>query len=330
MFSSESELKLSGSDVDGRISAFSRSELALTGGSSAQTVELTNSADATLKAMAGVQTLTCDDSSDAFCFDPTKVGSSSIRGKGETPEELKAHFGQLVIDVERLWGGGQEEEALEAVRAELRPFLENPVYAEQVPFALAGYSQRLLNEGLSNAAEAFATLASEVGRDRLGDGYQYTMLATRALGHIKVERGKTLEGEKVFRELHAESRRVLGEVHPKTLIAVRRLAELHAVHGRFDEADAAHRELLETVRAELDERNTTRLDVLWSYGRFLTGRQRYAEAETLMLQAWSAEASGENRERRGKAIADLVALYEAWGKPDRVAEWRSRIDEADG
>ena len=33
------------------------------------------------------------------------------------------------------------------------------------------------------------------------------------------------------------------------------------------------------------------------------------------------------RERTIAAMQSLVALYDAWGKPDKAAEWRAKLEE---
>jgi outer membrane protein assembly factor BamD (BamD/ComL family) len=36
---------------------------------------------------------------------------------------------------------------------------------------------------------------------------------------------------------------------------------------------------------------------------------------------------GEQQERTQKAVSRLVELYEAWGKPDKAAEYRALLDK---
>ena len=49
----------------------------------------------------------------------------------------------------------------------------------------------------------------------------------------------------------------------------------------------------------------------------------HTEVEALLLEAHEilANSEGEQRQTR-RVVANLVSLYEAWGKPDRANEWR--------
>ncbi len=58
---------------------------------------------------------------------------------------------------------------------------------------------------------------------------------------------------------------------------------------------------------------------------FLQDAGRYAEAEPLLLAALAAEqhAGQEQHHAAARAAAALVALYEAWGRPEEAARWRT-------
>jgi len=60
------------------------------------------------------------------------------------------------------------------------------------------------------------------------------------------------------------------------------------------------------------------------YGACLTELGRYQEAEDALLAAYSAIQAGRDDEHlwTTRTADRLVALYEAWGKPDRAAEYR--------
>ena len=64
------------------------------------------------------------------------------------------------------------------------------------------------------------------------------------------------------------------------------------------------------------------------YGRFLTGRKSYAEAEAALLEAYEtlATSEGENRQTH-RVVTNLVEFYDAWGRPGRAAEWRAKAPD---
>jgi hypothetical protein len=62
-------------------------------------------------------------------------------------------------------------------------------------------------------------------------------------------------------------------------------------------------------------------------GSCLGGERRFDEAEPLLLAGYETLRAkrGEARDETRMAASGLVALYAAWGKPDRAAEWRKKL-----
>ena len=65
-------------------------------------------------------------------------------------------------------------------------------------------------------------------------------------------------------------------------------------------------------------------------GACLVGLGRFSEAEPLLLEAYPVlerRANGRPRLFWIAALESIIQLYEAWGKPDRAAEWRAKLAE---
>lgn len=64
-------------------------------------------------------------------------------------------------------------------------------------------------------------------------------------------------------------------------------------------------------------------------GECLTAQQRYAEAEPLLLESYPVLKAklGEQHARTVDALRRLVALYEAWGQPDKASDYRAMLIE---
>jgi len=64
-------------------------------------------------------------------------------------------------------------------------------------------------------------------------------------------------------------------------------------------------------------------------GEVLTHQRRYAEAETLLVNAQPVLEEGRGKENllTLNALKRLVALYEAWGKPEKAAFYRNQLSE---
>ena len=63
------------------------------------------------------------------------------------------------------------------------------------------------------------------------------------------------------------------------------------------------------------------------YGVCLTALRRYEKAEVSLREAHKilVVAVGAEHGQTLKVIPNLVELYDAWGKPDKAAEWRAKM-----
>jgi non-specific serine/threonine protein kinase/serine/threonine-protein kinase len=66
--------------------------------------------------------------------------------------------------------------------------------------------------------------------------------------------------------------------------------------------------------------------------RALVDQRRFAEAERLMLEAYPiVDAHFGARHPRVTAVVErIVALYDAWGKPEKAAAWRAKLPKPAG
>ena len=63
------------------------------------------------------------------------------------------------------------------------------------------------------------------------------------------------------------------------------------------------------------------------WGRCLTDLGRYEEAEAQLKAAYEGELAmrGPDHKDTREVVANLVYLYEVWGKPDQAAAWRAKL-----
>jgi hypothetical protein len=99
---------------------------------------------------------------------------------------------------------------------------------------------------------------------------------------------------------------------------------------RYTEAEALLRECLavpEEIKDEAWVRSVTRSQL----GGAMLGRKQYSEAEPLLLSGYEGMRTEEARipaSRKSElreAAERVVQLYEAWGKPEKAAEWRAKL-----
>jgi eukaryotic-like serine/threonine-protein kinase len=96
--------------------------------------------------------------------------------------------------------------------------------------------------------------------------------------------------------------------------------------GRFEEAAAALRGCLAVRQKAFPEGNWLIAETNSQLGAALAGEGKFAEAEPLLLEAYTTLQAGTAPPDRSRAaLRRIVQLYESWGKTDRAAEWRQRL-----
>jgi hypothetical protein len=90
------------------------------------------------------------------------------------------------------------------------------------------------------------------------------------------------------------------------------------------------RQGLDICRKAMPEGHWATANIETLLGGCLTGLGQYQKAEPLLLNSYKGleAAPGAPPVRRTQALDRIVELYEAWGKPDKVAEWRGKRSSA--
>jgi hypothetical protein len=89
------------------------------------------------------------------------------------------------------------------------------------------------------------------------------------------------------------------------------------------------------LRERRDPGHWPRLHTLSQLGAALAGQNKFAEAEPLLVQGYEglkvreAMIPAPAKKSLTDAGGRLIALYDAWGKKDKAAEWRVRLGLAD-
>jgi tetratricopeptide (TPR) repeat protein len=105
------------------------------------------------------------------------------------------------------------------------------------------------------------------------------------------------------------------------------LGQVKLKQGKYGEAETALRPAL---RANEENRPDSwqRYNCQSLLGASLAGQKNFAEAEPLLLSAYSALGQrapaipAEEQSSLEEARKAILQLYQAWPKPDKVAEWR--------
>ena len=178
-------------------------------------------------------------------------------------------------------------------------------------------------------AEALFRQTQEISRRVLGPEHPLTLNFLGDLAYVYQRQGKYASAESYAAQSLEARRRVLGPEDQNTLESAAQLALAYLSQGKFAESEPLAREALEFNRKKQPD-NWQRFRAESLLGASLAGQKKYAEAEPLLLEGYQGmiarkdriEASNwYNLDRAGEWI---VQLYQSWGKPQKVAEWRKK------
>ena len=185
-------------------------------------------------------------------------------------------------------------------------------------------------EGKYDLSEAsFAdVLAAE--RRVLGPQHPSTLISMHELALLYLMRHRYAQAEALFTDVLKSRRRILGEDHPRTLSTLASLGRVQVEQQKYSEAEVTLRDALslyEKTGADIWERFYSQALL----GASLMGQKRYPEAEPILIPAYSgmmqraATIPSANRQTIVLSGERIVALYQAWNKPGKAAEWRARL-----
>jgi serine/threonine protein kinase/tetratricopeptide (TPR) repeat protein len=255
-------------------------------------------------------------------LDPPILGMlSTLRGRGESIEEMGNHFQRVVADLERLASLGHRDEAVQLLLDEVDELRGIEAMAGQIVLSLTGYGNKLRNQDSLGAAEVSHRAAIAFGQDRLHDDHPSLLTAYANLGVLLRDIGAYEEsGEYSILSLDG-FRRVLGEEHRNTLRSLNNIGYLFEAQGRYAEAESYYREAVAGLRNTLGDGHTATLVSMRNLGRLLSKMGRSSDAEALF-----AEAVELGRKSLPDGEWDLGALLGGHGRALRQLQ---RFEEAE-
>jgi serine/threonine protein kinase/tetratricopeptide (TPR) repeat protein len=166
---------------------------------------------------------------------------------------------------------------------------------------------------------------------KLGADHPDALDAMRNLADSYAAMGRLSDAVPLYESALAGSTGKLGRDHAKTLLAMSSLASAHLRAGKPAAAEPLLHEAL-SIRERKTPNHWRTFDTRVLLGSSLLGQQRYAQAEPLLiagyegLKARAAAIPGPSKNRLAEAGAQIIALYDSWGKKDQADEWRKKID----
>ena len=163
----------------------------------------------------------------------------------------------------------------------------------------------------------------------LGPEHPHTLYTLSDFAFTCQREGKYVLAETNAAQALAGLRHALGPEHPDTMTSAADLALAYLSQGKFAQSELLAREALETEK-KVQPDDWQRYRAVTLVGASLAGEKRYAEAEPLLLEGYQGMLARKDRIDapywyhldRGREW--LVQLYQAWGKPDKAAEWNKK------
>ncbi|MEA3226436.1 MAG: tetratricopeptide repeat protein, partial [Planctomycetota bacterium] len=202
---------------------------------------------------------------------------------------------------------------------------------EQEPLVEASIRHTLGNTyrniGDFDSAQTHLELAQKIRIDKLGEQHADTLSTIDGLARVYWRQGRYDEAQSLFTKTAEGRLKVLGAEDAETLFSMNGLAVLYFSQGRYDEAESLYEEILAINRALLGEEDVSTLLFMGNLATVYRFQGRYDEAERLLTETLATR----KRMLRDKhpdildSIKGMVDLYEAWGKPEKVKEWRAKL-----
>ena len=183
--------------------------------------------------------------------------------------------------------------------------------------------------GAGRTSEAASTLREALGiYRRLGASDIPAALSTqRILAEAMMKLGDTDAAVPLARDALAKTIALYGDHHLQSVLAMCTLGWLLVEQGGLDEAESLLRKCV-GVCARLrfpEEQAWLAGEADGTLGYCLLAMRRFEEAESLLLGSYSMIQAGRGDSYLGTrtALDRIIALYEAWGKPEQATEWRT-------
>ena len=174
-------------------------------------------------------------------------------------------------------------------------------------------------------AEVLFRQALAIRRRALGERHPNVAITLNNLAHPLREAGKYDEAASLVQEAIDIARPALGDDHPLVVTYVVNLARIHLARGEPDAAEPLLRRALATRRRIFPD-DDWRVGATKSLlGAALLAQAHYEEAEPLLIDAHRVlkDIPGPQGREAKATVSRLVALYQAWGRPEKAAAYRA-------
>ena len=203
---------------------------------------------------------------------------------------------------------------------------EHPTVAND----LSDLAMLLYKKGDLQDAESLLRESLEIHRKLLGDLHPDVAISLNNLGGILFEMGDYEEAESLYRECLEILRKSFHDEHPYVASTLDNLAKLLVAKRDYTGAEILYRKAIEIRLKVLSENHWLMARTFNRLGECLTHLKSYKEAEPLLLDSYHQlnEKRSGNDKYTIKALNRIIKLYEVWGKPEKVAEYKALLPDS--
>ena len=167
-------------------------------------------------------------------------------------------------------------------------------------------------------------------RKLLGDEHPAVAFTLGNLAVLLKEKGEYEEAEQLLRQSIAMNRKLLGDEHPDLAWDLNSLALLLVKNGDCIGAVQLFREAIEIRLKTLPGGHWITSRTKSNLGKCLTKLKSFQEAESLLLECYMnlKEERGKSDKFTLETLNRIIALYKAWDKPEKVAEYEALLPDS--
>ncbi len=219
---------------------------------------------------------------------------------------------------------GAEVSYLEALRIRRENFGDDHPAVATLKSNLA---KQLVRRHEYESASRLYREAADTWRKHFGDAHHRVALAVSGLASVHYDQGHLEQAESLAREALAIRQAAFPEGHPDIATSMYFLGIVLSSRAQYEEAEPLLRECVRHRQRALPANHWRTALAEAALGKCLIKLARYEAAEPVVNRAHSVlrEALGDEDSRTLMSVKAAVELYDAWGKPDKTAEWRAKL-----
>jgi tetratricopeptide (TPR) repeat protein len=217
-------------------------------------------------------------------------------------------------------------DALERIRKQFGPDDDRAI------LIAASLGESLVDQAKWAAAEDVLREALERSRKQFGRDDPRASRPLAPLSLSLIRQRKWSAAEDVLRDALEQTRAQFGPDDPRAAGPLGSLGAVLVQQGKWSAAEPLVREAL-AIREKTQPDDWLTFNARSVLGGCLLGQEKCAEAEPLILAGYEGMKAREakipppGKPNLSDAADRVVKLYEAWGKPEKAAEWRAKLEK---